>query len=115
MARLFYLHWNKDEAPETVRALRAEGHTVRYHADTGEEAWKLLKASPPDVLIISLARLPSHGRRVAAVTKEIKKLGNLPIIFVDGEPEKVKVAQEEFPTAEFCTSATLVPVLKEFP
>ncbi len=34
----------------------------------------MLKEAPPDALVISLARLPSHGRRVAAVTKEYKKL-----------------------------------------
>jgi CheY-like chemotaxis protein len=113
MARVFYLHWNKEEAIAAVRALRAEGHSVRFHADTGEEAWELLREVPPDVLVISLARLPSHGRRVAAVTTEYKKLRNLPLVFVDGAPEKVQTARAEFPGATFCTSAQLHPVLRK--
>lgn len=115
MARIFYVHWNKDEALAAVRTLRAAGHTVEYHYDSGTEAWKLLKQSPPDALVVSLARLPSHGRRVAEVTAETKRLRELPVIFVDGEPEKVAVAKEKFPTARYCSSASLVSLLRDIP
>ena len=30
MARIFYVHWNKEEVLESVRALREAGHTVGY-------------------------------------------------------------------------------------
>ena len=49
MARVFYVHWNREEALAAVRELRAAGHSVRYHADTGAEAWQLLKDPPPDI------------------------------------------------------------------
>lgn len=111
VARLFYVHWNKEEALEMVRELRAAGHAVRYHADSGEEAWKLLKRSPPDMLVISLGRLPSHGRRVAAVTRQTKKLRELPLVFVGGEPEKVDAAKREFPGAVFCGADDLGKVI----
>jgi len=113
--RIFYVHWNKDEALETVRALRAGGHVVTYHWDTetGELTWKKFKAKPPDVMVVSLARLPSHGRRVAAVTKETKKLADIPVIFVDGAREKLPPARREFPRAHFTTSDQLMGVLKE--
>ncbi len=113
MARLFYIHWNKDEALEIVRALREAGHVVRYHAESGEEAWKLLKESPPDVLLISLERLPSHGRRVAAVTTEYKKLRELPVIFVGGEDEKVALTKKEFPNATFCSFDLLLKTIEK--
>lgn len=103
MARLFYIHWHKDECLAEVDALREVGHVVRYHYDTGEEAWKLLKQAPPEILVVSLERLPSHGRRVAAVTKETKKLRDLPVVFVGGAPAKVEVAKKEFPNATFCS------------
>src|SRR5436309_3071213 len=111
MARILYIHWNKDEALDTVRMLRAARHTVAYHCDSGEEAWKLLKQKPPDALVVSLERLPSHGRRVAAVTREYKKLRELPVIFVGGAAEKVEVARREFPGATFCGFDSLVGVL----
>jgi len=111
MARIFYIHWNKEEALEAVRALRRAGHTVGYHWSSGEEAWKMLKSRPPDVLVVSLERLPSHGRRVAAVTRESKKLRDLPIVFVGGEQEKVKAARAEFPQARFSSRSALLRTL----
>jgi CheY-like chemotaxis protein len=106
MARIFYVHWNRDEAMETVRSLRDEGHIVIFHHSTeegaGAEAWKSIRAKPPDAIIVSLSRLPSHGRRIAAVTTEYKALRDVPVIFVGGEDEKVAVARQEFPKARFC-------------
>ncbi|TAH34650.1 MAG: hypothetical protein EYC70_17110 [Planctomycetota bacterium] len=113
MARVFYVHWHEDEALDAVRAMRAAGHTVVYHWDsqTGADTWKTFKASPPDVLVVSLARLPSHGRRVAAVTTETKKYRHIPVFFVDGAPEKLAVARKQFPQATFTTSGRLLDAL----
>ena len=38
MARLFYVHWKKDEAQMTARALRAAGHRAYCHFSTEEGA-----------------------------------------------------------------------------
>ena len=115
MARLLYVHWNKEEALRTVRALRDAGHVVRYHCSTepgaGAEVWKSIKAKPPDVLVVCLDRLPSHGRRVAAVTRETKRLHDLPIVFVGGAADKVAVAKKEFPSARFVSARRLLSVL----
>ncbi len=112
MARVFYVHWNKDEALETVRELRDAGHGVDLHWNTGEEAWRLLKEGPPDALVISLDRLPSHGRTVANVTTESKRLRGLPVIFVGGEPDKVAATRAKFSGATFCSRTELLKLLK---
>ena len=113
MARIFYVHWHKDEAQDTVRALRAAGHKVVVHWSTGEEAWRLLKDTPPDALVISLARLPSHGRAVAEVIHETRRLRDLPTIFVGGEPEKVAATRTRFPNGTYCTAGQLEKILKK--
>jgi CheY-like chemotaxis protein len=117
MTRIFYVHWNKDEAMETVRTLREAGHAVVLHhrieEGAGADAWKSIKAKPPDALVISLERLPSHGRRIAAVTTESKKLRDVPVIFVGGEAEKVEVARQQFPAARFIGPAALVKTLAQ--
>jgi hypothetical protein len=111
MARIVYVHWNQDEALDVVRDLRAAGHKVDYHWNTGEDAWRLMKDTPPDALVISLARLPSHGRAVAAAITESKRLRELPLVFVGGEPEKVAATKYKFPGAAFCSAAALKRVL----
>ncbi len=113
MARIYYVHWDKDETLDTVRALRESGHRVRYEYESGREAWNVLKTSPPDALVISLSRLPSHGRRVAAVTAEYKKLRELPVVFVGGEGDKTQIARAEFPNALFCSASTLKSTLSK--
>ena len=116
MARVFYVHWNREEALATVRDLREAGHTVLCHYSTeegaGADAWKKIKARPPDAIVVSLTRLPSHGRRIAVVTLETRKLADVPVVFVDGEAEKVKTARQQFPKARFTTSAKLGSLLE---
>jgi len=36
MARVFYLHWNRNEAEERAAALKKAGHDVRLHWSTEE-------------------------------------------------------------------------------
>jgi len=115
MARIFYVHWHKDESLHTVQKLRAAGHTVAYHWNTGDEAWRVLRKSPPDVLVISLARLPSHGRAVASAISESKRLSSLPIVFVGGESEKVAMTRGKFPNAMFCGEGQLANLLQKIP
>ena len=99
MARLFYLHWNKDEAAAHVKVLQAAGHAVRCHAETGKAA----QIEPlPEALVVSLERLPSHGRAVAGWFWEAKKRRSIPLIFVGGEVSKTAIARRQFPGAHFC-------------
>jgi len=121
MAKIFYVHWNKDEGLEIVEKLRAAGHSIVFHYSTDEagakNVWQEIKLSPPDVVAISLARLPSHGRRIASVLGEMRKFRELPLLFVDGEEDKIETARQQFPSAVFTTNqrlpATLASVLSK--
>jgi hypothetical protein len=88
MASIFYLHWNEEELAPRVVALLAEGHEVRCHWSTVEPPkWGDYL---PDAVVISLDRLPSHGRAVAEWIWEAKKRQTIPILFAGGEADKVK-------------------------
>jgi hypothetical protein len=63
MKSLFYIHFNAEELKQRIEPLKALGLKIYSHASTEEVA--NLKGQMPDILIISLARLPSHGRRYA--------------------------------------------------
>lgn len=115
MARLFYVHWNDGEALETVRTLRGAGHEVAYNSQSGpgNPNWKQLRASLPDLLIISLERLPSHGRHLAEWFWEAKSRREVPILFVGGKPEKVAGVREAVPEACFTSPDDLDAALTE--
>ena len=91
MARIFYVHWNESEALERIAPLTKSGHDVRAHWSTGSSP--SLKRELPDAVVISLDRLPSHGRAVAEWFWEAKSRRHIPIVFEGGKPDKVAVAR----------------------
>lgn len=96
----------------TRRGLRSfAGHTVTGHWSTQAHA-KI--GEPLDALVISLERLPSHGRAVADGFWAAKKRQCTPIVFVGGERSKVDATRKKFPRAVFCTHERLLDVLKKF-
>ena len=117
MATVFLLHWDRTEVEDRGSPLREDGHTVTLHWST--DASPSLRASLPDIAVISLDRLPSHGRAVAEWLWEAKKRQHIPIIFAGGQPDKVTVTRKQFPRAVYCpTSAirkTVADVLRAWP
>jgi len=109
--KIFYVHWHADEAEAAAEAMREAGHEVELETEDGGRAWKALRAAPPDVLVVSLARKPSHGRRTAAVTETHGDLSALPIVFVGGDEATVEKTREDFPDASFTDAAHLDEVL----
>lgn len=109
-ARLFYVHWDKDEALAACRGLREAGFNVRYEAESGDVVYKEVKKTPPDALVVSLAKLPTHGRRVVS-SLQTKALQDLRVIFVGGEDEVVADTRREFPDAVYCSWAQLKQTL----
>ena len=97
------IHWNEDEGLERQKQLEALGFEVAF--DFGDSLFvsRQVKASPPDAIVIDLSRLPSHGREVAHSVRGTKATRHLPIVFVDGEPEKVEKTKQFIPDATFTT------------
>ena len=99
MAAVFYVHWDEDEASVHAESLRSIGHRVAVHA--ARDGTPRLP-DPTDVVVISLERLPSHGRAVAEWVWQAKRRRVIPIVFVGGPADKVARLKERFPAAELC-------------
>ncbi|MBI2165619.1 MAG: response regulator [Chloroflexi bacterium] len=111
---LFLIHWNQMEAEALARLLRAEGWQVRIEAQDGARAWRSIREDTPDVVVIFLARLPSHGRKTAEALRSTRGTRGLPIVFVDGKPEAVEKATSKVPDAMYTGSAQLKEALAKF-
>lgn len=109
MARVFYVHWNDGEAVERAAALVAAGHSVRIHNSTSAQAD--LKTDLPDVLVVSLDRLPSHGRAIVEWLWEAKRRQHIPVVFEGGAPDKVAATRAKFPHAVYVERAETVTAL----
>ena len=108
--RVFYVHWNEEECKARIKALRSARHVVRGHWSMTEHA--ALKDPLPDALVISLDRLPSHGRQIAEWLWEAKKRQHIPIVFEGGAADKVAVTKQKFPRAVFCASGKAADALR---
>ncbi len=109
MKRIFFIHWNEQELKEKIKPLQAAGFQVDYHFNT--ESVADFSKELPDVLVICLDRLPSHGKRYAEWLWEAKKRQHIPIIFCGGKPEKIELVREKFPNASFCSNDSLLKTL----
>lgn len=110
MARVCVFHWKAPEARPLIAALREAGHKVDYKeklADVRE-----LRDKPPEAIVIDLSRVPSHGRELAVFVRRSKQLRHVPIIFVDGDPEKVEGVHRLIPDASYTPASRLKSTLR---
>jgi hypothetical protein len=98
--RVCLLHWNAAELQQKVAALRAAGFAATGVA-RGDQLSQLVTDPLPDVYVIDLSRLPSHGRETADYLMQKKTTRAIPLLFAGGAAEKVKILHARFPTALF--------------
>lgn len=110
---VFLIHWNAAEAANFAEDLRARGYQVRLESEDGARAAKAIMEQLPDVVVIYLSRLPSHGRETARYLRERKAAREVPIIFVGGSPQKVASVKEKVPQAVYTSAAELDSELAE--
>jgi hypothetical protein len=64
-------------------------------------ALKALRANPPDVVVIDLSRSPSQGRDLGVLLRKTRSTRGIPLVFLGGEPGKVKRVSELLPDAVY--------------
>jgi len=109
MRNIFFIHFNEAELKEKIQPLKKAGYNVAFHFST--ETTADFKNNLSELLVISLDRLPSHGKAYAAWLWEAKKRQHIPIIFAGGEPAKVEATRLKFPKARFCPTKSLLAAI----
>ncbi len=110
MARVCLFHWNAEEARPLLTVLQAAGHSVELHGKMA--SYREVRDRPPDAIVIDLSRLPSHGRELAVFIRGSKSTRHVPIVFVEGEPEKVERVRKLLPDAAYTSLARLRSAVK---
>ena len=101
--RLLLIHWDAPEAEARVARLEAMGYDASFQNRTGPALLREIKANPPSAVLIDLSRLPAQGRDVGVVLRLNGATRLIPIIFVDGLPEKVLLVRQTLPDAVYST------------
>jgi hypothetical protein len=100
MKRIFLIHWNAIEAAERIAYLHKAGFDVDFEP-ISPAVIKKLRAKRPDAFVIDLSRLPSQGRDIALNFRHAKATRPIPIIFIEGVPEKVAGIKKFLPDAVY--------------
>jgi hypothetical protein len=111
MRRICLIHWKAEEAEEKIAKLRAAGYEVDY-GETNQDALRAWRNNPPSAFVIDLSRLPLQGRDVAMALRGYKNTRRTPLIFVEGEPEKIERIKVNLPDAVYTSWSRIRGSLK---
>jgi DNA-binding response OmpR family regulator len=100
---ILLIHWNEAEAEDRVQRLRKAGFSllVLTSVANGPADLKRFLQKPIDAIVIDLSRRPSLGRDVGLGLRSRKTTRHIPVVFVDGEPNKVSRVKSVLPDAVF--------------
>jgi len=80
-------------------ALKALGLAVDPVEVASSKLISHIRLTQPDVVVIDLEKLPSHGRTVGVVLRTTKSTQAIPIVFLGGAPDKVAQVRAAIPDA----------------
>jgi hypothetical protein len=109
--RVVLVHWNAAVGHDRADQLRKAGFDVAFEPAT-PASMRRAAERPPDAFVIDLSRLPAQGREVGKWIRERNATRGVPIVFVDGEKDKVAKARRELPDAVFTSWRRIGGALK---
>jgi len=114
MSKLFLIHWDDREIEAYAEELRVLGWDVEFEAMDGSLAYRRVKEWQPDVILIDLRYLPSHGRMTGMILRKAPATWEIPLIFIGGSPEAREAAEEAVFDAHFVSKGNLPKMLAEY-
>jgi DNA-binding response OmpR family regulator len=105
------IHWNAAEAEERADEIRTAGYDVVCEP-LDQAGLRALRENPPSAVVVDLSRVPSQGRDVALGIRKYKATRHVPLVFVEGDPEKVSRIKELLPDAVYTTWSRIPNSLK---
>ena len=103
MATIRLVHWNDGEAQARISTLEASGYEVDYEPLGDQAALRRLRQGQPAAIVIDLSRAPAQGRDMALWLRQQKSTRRVPLVFLDGDPEKVEKIKGLLPDATYET------------
>lgn len=110
--RVFLFDWDMDAAPRRAAALREAGFEVEVESEDGARGGRAVLAYPPDAVVLSLEKRPSHSRETADGIRGYKAGRGVPMLFVGGTEADIEKTKARVPGAMFAPRERLVAALQ---
>jgi len=104
--RIVLICWDTESSEVRSEELRAVGFRVDVHSDRKANP-RVLGESPPDAFVIDLGHSPSQGRELGGWLRRNRATRYVPLVLIEGDPEKTEKARALLPDATFTTWAGL--------
>jgi CheY-like chemotaxis protein len=98
--RIRLIHGKPAEAAERIAGLRSAGYIVAC-STMSPALLREIRRDPPDAVVVDLARSPAMGRDVAIWVRKTKSTRHLPLVVVEGDPDKTERVRSLLPDAVF--------------
>jgi hypothetical protein len=110
--RILVIHRDPAEAVSRAARVRSAEFEVEPYLSLGSKGFSSIRADPPAAIVIDLTSMPSYGRYVGAMLREQKSLRAIPLVFVEGDPEKTAKVREMLPDAVFAPWTKIGPAIQ---
>jgi hypothetical protein len=101
--RVLVIHRETAEATERASRLRSLGLDATPYLSLGAKGFRGIRQDPPQAILIDLTRLPSYGKAMGVLLRQHKSLGTIPLVFVEGDPDKAAQVRAMLPDAVYTT------------
>jgi len=112
LPRVLVVHRQAAAAAERAHRLRAGGFEAEAYPSLGSRGFRAIRANPPDAILIDLTELPSYGRYMGALLRQQKGTRMIPLVFLEGDPEKAAGIRRMLPDAEFAPWPRIAAALR---
>jgi len=97
------IHWDAPEAKARVSRLESLGYAALSQNRAGPALVRKVEQELPSAVVIDLSLLPAQGAEAGAALRANKPTRRIPLVFVDGLPEKVLEVRQLLPDAAYST------------
>lgn len=99
--RIFLFDWDEAAAARRAAGLRNAGHEVEVESHDGARGGRAVLSRPPDAVVLSLEKRPSHSRETADGIRGCRAGRQIPMVFVGGSPAEIEKTRARIPGAVF--------------
>ncbi len=110
-ARVLVIHRDVAEATERASRLRVLGFDATGYPSLGTKGFRGIRQDPPQAILIDLTRLPSYGKAMGVLLRQHKSLASIPLVFVEGDPDKAAQVRAVLPDAVYTTWAKVAAAI----
>jgi hypothetical protein len=119
VARVLVIHRDPREAIQRASRLCTLGFDATPYVSLGSTGFRSIRQDPPDAILIDLTRLPSYGKAVGVLLRQQKSLCSIPLVFIEGDPDKAAQVRALLPDAAYATweksPATIRQAIRQAP